>query len=104
MGSVKSFAGVDFEHLTGGAINLTTLLEENNLMCFALQIVKLAAPTWTNNLFATLGEPVGIILESLATPLVSLECPAWDWLEGGGENILEVLKEYQIPGTGYGLL
>ncbi|EME80788.1 uncharacterized protein MYCFIDRAFT_79994 [Pseudocercospora fijiensis CIRAD86] len=57
LGRVNSFAGVDLSDPVGGLLNLSNLLEGNNLLCFALQIVKLAAPSYTNNIFATLTKP-----------------------------------------------
>lgn len=35
-GTVDSFTGVDFANLTGGVFNAETLLEDNNLFCFAM--------------------------------------------------------------------
>jgi hypothetical protein len=36
LGTVNSFAGVDLENLTGGVINESMLLEDNNLICVSL--------------------------------------------------------------------
>ena len=73
-------------------------------MCFALEFVKLAAPTFTNNLFKTLSQPLNLILNSLNVPLLSLQCPEWSALTGGGDSILEALKQYSVPGQDEGLL
>ncbi|GAB7336688.1 hypothetical protein MBLNU13_g10359t1 [Cladosporium sp. NU13] len=35
-GTMDSFTGVDFAHLNGGVFNAETLLEDNNLFCFAM--------------------------------------------------------------------
>lgn len=35
-GTVDSFTGVDIADLTGGVLNAATLLEDNNLLCFAM--------------------------------------------------------------------
>lgn len=53
-GTVNSFAGVELTDLTSGVLNLPKLLESNNLLCFVLEIVKLASPTYLSNLYATL--------------------------------------------------
>jgi hypothetical protein len=103
-GTVNSFTGVDLDNLTSGALNAATLLEGNNLICFALNVVKLAAPSYTNNLFATLSKPLNLILDALNTPLLSLTCPSWAALQSGGQNLFDVLSEYQLPGANEGLI
>jgi hypothetical protein len=35
-GTVDTFTGVDIADLTGGVLNAATLLESNNLFCFAM--------------------------------------------------------------------
>ncbi|KAF7193679.1 Dothistromin biosynthesis peroxidase dotB [Pseudocercospora fuligena] len=98
LGSVNSFAGVDLSDPVGGLLNLSNLLEGNNLLCFALQIVKLAAPSYTNNVFATLTKPLTLILDALAAPILSLSCPSWDALTEGGEDWLSGLQQ-KFPGA-----
>lgn len=75
------------------------LLESNNLICFALQTVKMVAPSFTNNLFTTLAKPLNLILDTLSVPLLSLDCPSMDAIEGGGKDIVQELKGLQLPGT-----
>ncbi|KAK5112245.1 hypothetical protein LTR62_004406 [Meristemomyces frigidus] len=103
-GSVNSFSPLDLENLTGGILNSEKLLEGSNLICFALEFVKLAAPSFTNNLFGTLSAPSNILSTSLSIPLLSLECPQWDALTGGGKDVLTELSQYSIPGVDQGLL
>lgn len=91
MGEVNTFTGVDLGDPVSGLANVPKLLEGNNLICFALQIVKLAAPSYTNNLFATLA-PLNMLLENLAGPLLSLSCPSYDLLTQGGEPLWDVLQ------------
>lgn len=79
-------------------------MENNNLICFALQTVKMIAPSLTNNLFATLAKPLDLILNAVGAPLLSLDCPAMDAIEEGGESIIKGLEQYQLPGTDQGLL
>ncbi|KAK5130761.1 hypothetical protein LTR08_001706 [Meristemomyces frigidus] len=103
-GTVNSFTGVDLDNLTSGVLNAATLLEDNNLICFALNVVKLAAPSYTNKLFATLSGPLNLILNAVNVPMLSLDCPTWAALQSGGQNIFDVLSEYQIPGASEGLI
>lgn len=86
------------ENLTGGAINTATLLKDNNLVCFAFEIVKAFAPNSLSSLFATLEKPLQVLNDALVDPLLDLGCPAWGELEKEGNNILEhLLKTY--PGA-----
>ncbi|KAK3676945.1 hypothetical protein LTR78_003150 [Recurvomyces mirabilis] len=52
--TTNSFTLLDLSNLTDGVLAAPKLLEKNNLLCFALEFVKLAAPSFTNNLFETL--------------------------------------------------
>ncbi|KAL4967790.1 peroxidase family protein [Aspergillus stella-maris] len=96
-GTVNSFAGIDLSDLTGGALNLTTLLEGNNLVCFVFQVLKFASPNILSGIFQTIAAPLELITSALKTPLLDLDCPAWqDLLEGGQpawKGILDLLPE-----------
>lgn len=98
VGSVNSFTGVDLSDPVTGLANVPKLLESNNLVCFALQIVKMAAPSYTNNLFATLAAPLNLLLDKLAVPLLNLSCPSMDALTKGGRPLWEELRE-TFPGA-----
>ncbi|KAH7329914.1 Chloroperoxidase [Rhexocercosporidium sp. MPI-PUGE-AT-0058] len=74
-GKVNTFTGVNFEDLTGGVFNLATLLEGNNLACFALQGVVqflpdslLGAVGTVGGLLDQLNGIVGGVLDPLACP------------------------------------
>lgn len=115
-GTVNSFAGVELTDLTSGVLNLTKLLESNNLLCFVLEVVKLASPTYLNNLYATLvsnfsnladggavlmggqSVPLNLLFDTLSVPLLNLACPTWTDLTYGGEPIWQALQE-RFPGA-----
>lgn len=98
LGQVNSFAGIDLEDITGGALNAVSLLEGNNLICFSLEIAKAFAPNALSSLFTTLSKPLQLINDALLDPLLDLNCPAMGELEKGGKNVLaELLKTY--PGA-----
>jgi len=40
-GTVDTFTGVDIANLTGGVLNTATLLEDNNLFCFAMVMIEI---------------------------------------------------------------
>lgn len=84
-GEVNSFAGIDLEDLTGGVFNAANLLEGNNLVCFALEVVKFAGPNSLSSALKTLSEPVEI-LGKIVAPLVDLSCPVFEDLTVGGTN------------------
>lgn len=98
VGTVNSFVGINLEDPVSGLANAPKLLESNNLICFALEFVKLAAPSYTNNLITTLAKPLNQLLDALNTPIVSLACPQFDALTQGGEPLWESLQK-QFPGA-----
>ncbi|KAL6849199.1 hypothetical protein ACO1O0_008729 [Amphichorda felina] len=98
MGEVNTFAGVDLGNITGGVVNSLSLLEGNNLVCFTLEIVKTFAPNSLSSLFATLAKPLEMITDAISLPLLDLDCPAFDDLEEGGEDLIgNLLKKF--PGA-----
>jgi hypothetical protein len=99
LGKVDSFAAVDLTNLTGGVINAASLLEKNNLVCFALEAVKAFAPNSLSTLFTTLTKPLALVTNALAAPLLDLGCPAMKELSaGGGDIVADLLSKY--PGAG----
>jgi hypothetical protein len=95
---VNSFTGVDLSDPVSGLVNVPKLLESNNLICFALEFVKLAAPSYTNNIFTTLAAPLNLLFDALSVPLLSLACPQFDALTQSGQPLWEVLQE-KFPGA-----
>ncbi|CAG8091064.1 unnamed protein product [Penicillium salamii] len=97
-GTVNSFAGVDPADLTGGVLNLTTLLEGNNLLCFVFEVLKFASPNALSGLYSTLAGPLEFVTDILSVPLLNLTCPAFKDLQMGGKPIWEALKD-DFPGA-----
>lgn len=98
VGTVNSFTGVDLDDIAGGVLNAGKLLESNNLVCFALQVVRMASPSYLNNLYATLDKPLKLITKIVSAPLLSLDCPVWDDLTMEGKPLWTVLEE-KFPGA-----
>lgn len=96
-GTVNSFAGIDVENLTGGVFNAANLLEGNNLVCFALEVVKFAGPNALSSALKTLSKPVELLGE-VAAPLVDLSCPVFEDLTVGGTDFWEYAME-SYPGA-----
>ncbi|KAJ9643196.1 hypothetical protein H2204_002091 [Knufia peltigerae] len=92
-GTVNSFTPLDIGDISGGVLNLETLLQGNNLICFALQIVKTVSPNSLSNLFATLAEPLKLITDALGSALTSLTCPSFGDLAYGGQPIWDSLNK-----------
>lgn len=102
---MNSFAGVDLSDLTGGVINLTNLLEGNNLLCFVFEVLKFASPGALSTLYKTLSGPLDLITQAIAAPLLNMSCPAFNDLQMGGTDFFEAVKD-KFPGankTGGGL-
>ena len=98
LGEVDSFAGVDLSDLTGGVLNAGALLEGNNLLCFALEVVKTFAPNSLSSLFKTLEAPLQLVNDALLDPLLDLNCPAYKELSEGGRDVVGELLE-KFPGA-----
>ncbi|KAJ5350648.1 hypothetical protein N7541_008375 [Penicillium brevicompactum] len=97
-GTVNSFTGIDPADLTGGVLNLTTLLEGNNLLCFVMEVLKFASPNALGGLYSTLAGPLEFVTNILSVPLLNLTCPAFGDLQMGGKPIWEALKD-DFPGA-----
>ncbi|KAJ5595735.1 hypothetical protein N7450_002193 [Penicillium hetheringtonii] len=98
LGEVNSFAGVDPADLTGGVLNLTNILEDNNLLCFVFEVLKFASPNALSGIYKTLSEPLEFITNALAEPLLNVTCPAFQDLQMGGKPIWEALQD-DFPGA-----
>lgn len=96
-GRVDSFAGIDLGDLTGGVFNAASLLEGNNLVCFALEVVKFAGPNALSSALKTLSEPIELLGKAVA-PLVDLSCPVFEDLTVGGTNFWDHAMEL-YPGA-----
>ncbi|KAL1799331.1 hypothetical protein ACET3X_003368 [Alternaria dauci] len=97
-GTVNSFSGVNVGNITGGVINATTLLENNNLLCFVFEVLKTFLPNSLSPLLATLEVPIKLVTDTLAAPLLDLACPAWKDMTMGGEPLWDALQE-NFPGA-----
>lgn len=87
-GTVNSFTGLNLADVTGGVFNVETLLEGNNLLCFAFEVVKAVAPGALATIFEVVSTPLQLILDVLAQPILDLACPALSDLEAGGQDWL----------------
>lgn len=67
---------MNLEDPIGGIFNAATLLESNNLLCFAFEIVKTVAPNSLATLFAVVTKPLQLLTDALDLPLLNLRCPA----------------------------
>ncbi|KAI1328540.1 oxidase [Xylariaceae sp. FL0255] len=99
MGKVNSFAGLDFENITGGVLDATSILEGNNLICFTLDVVKTFAPNSLSTLFKTLEVPLELLDNAIVGPLLNISCPAFNDLTVGGTDLFTYLKQ-TYPGAG----
>ncbi|KAH8678266.1 Chloroperoxidase [Xylariales sp. PMI_506] len=87
LGAVNTFAGVDFADITGGVLNLTKLLEGNNLLCFVLEVLQMAVPNQLASVYATLS-PILQTLNPITGAITNLSCPIFSTLQLGGTNLL----------------
>ncbi|KAH7082028.1 Chloroperoxidase [Paraphoma chrysanthemicola] len=97
-GTVNSFTGLNLQDVTGGILNATSLLENNNLLCFVFQVLKTFLPNSLSPLLATLEVPINLVTDTLAAPILSLACPAWKDLTKGGEPLWDAIQR-NFPGA-----
>lgn len=95
---MNSFIGLDLANVTGGILNIDMLLEGNNFLCFALDIVKTFTPNSLSPLFATLEVPLGLVMDAISAPILSLACPAFADMMMDGKPLWEGLLG-QFPGA-----
>lgn len=76
-GTVNSFTGVNPGDLSGGVYNAATLLQGNNLGCFAFQAAQQAIPGVLSGLLGSVLTPILNLVNSNINPVLSeLNCPA----------------------------
>ncbi|KAG8158101.1 hypothetical protein KVR01_011862 [Diaporthe batatas] len=97
-GAVDTFTGVDLHDVTGGLLNAATLLEGNNLLCFALEVVKTFAPNALAPLFQALEVPLQMVNDALVGPLLDTGCPAFKDLTMEGDDLFTGLSK-KYPGA-----
>ncbi|KAM0140745.1 hypothetical protein ACHAP3_002423 [Botrytis cinerea] len=98
-GEINTFTGLDISNVTGGLLNAETLLEGNNLMCLALEVVKTFAPNSLSPLFSTIAVPLKLITDALDTSILDLTgCPDFADLSLGGKSLFEGLQD-TYPGA-----
>ncbi|KAH7411947.1 hypothetical protein DE146DRAFT_259165 [Phaeosphaeria sp. MPI-PUGE-AT-0046c] len=94
-GEPNTFVGVDLDDLTGGVFNAQTLLEGNNMVCFAMQFINIGSPDILKGLVGNVLQAVSKLTDALKPILQTLSCPQVSEFNG---NLFE-----QFPGAGSGL-
>lgn len=97
-GSVNSFTGIDVDNMTGGVYNAKNLLQGNNLVCFAMEVVKTMSPNSLSGLYRTLSVPLSLLTNAIATPLLDLACPAFADMTLDGQPYWQALQNI-YPGA-----
>lgn len=97
-GTVNSFTPLNLTDITSGLLNAETLLEGDNLVCFVLQVVKTFSPDSLSPLYATLGEVLGLLTDTLGNVLTDLVCAPFEDLQYGGQPLWDgLLDTYAGP-------
>jgi hypothetical protein len=91
-GTVNSFAAVDLHNITGGVLNSTLLLENNNFLCFVFELLKTFLPNSLSPLFSTIEGPLNLITNVLSASMRSLECPAWKDITQGEKPLWDTIQ------------
>lgn len=84
--------------MTVGVLNLSTLLEKNNLLCFVFEVLKFASPNALSGLYKTLSAPLELIGKAVAAPLLNMTCPAFEDLKMGGQPFYKAIQN-DFPGV-----
>ena len=88
---MNSFTGVNITDVSGGLLNVETLLEGNNLLCFVFQILKAFSPDSLSSLYATLAVPLDLLTDVVGTTLTDLSCAPYQDLEYNGQPLWDGL-------------
>ena len=78
IGTVNSFTGVDVSNITGGVFDTTTLLEGNNLGCFAFQLIVQSAPDILQGLISDVAQATQQLTQAIDAASTGLNCPQLD--------------------------
>lgn len=94
MGTVNSFAGVDFGDLTGGVYNEKTLFQGDNFACFVFQATSAGLPAVLQNTLTDIEPAMALVNKYFFGPaLAGLTCPQLTQYDGALYN--------QYPGYSY---
>ncbi|KAH7026683.1 Chloroperoxidase [Microdochium trichocladiopsis] len=74
-GKVNSFVDVNVTDVTGGVLTATSLLEGNNMLCFAFATLHEFIPDLTRGLVKNTLQAVNQITDALAPVFAALDCP-----------------------------
>jgi hypothetical protein len=94
-GKPNTFTGVNIADLTGGVFNAETLLEGNNMMCFAFTALEAAVPDILSGLLGNVLLAVQKLSTALDPVLDTFGCPQ---LSKYDQTLLG-----KLPGAGSGL-
>lgn len=74
-GTVNSFTGADLSNVTGGVFDGSTLLQGNNLACFAFQAAEAGGIDELSGLLTTLGDALSPVTDAISAAYSGLSCP-----------------------------
>lgn len=100
-GTVNSFAGVDLSQLTAGVYNSQTLLQGNNLACFALQVAQGFTPDLLKPIFSDITAGVAQLNTAFTNALSPLGCPSFKSVDATQFSQFPGYTKLNAQGTGY---
>ncbi|KAF2023096.1 Cloroperoxidase [Setomelanomma holmii] len=92
-GTANSFSGLNMQDITSNVLNMASLLENSNRLCFVFGVLKTFQPNSLSPLLKTLEVPINLLTDTLAAPVLSLACPAWKDLTEGGEPLWDAIQQ-----------
>lgn len=98
-GEVDTFTGLDPDDLTGGVFNAATLLEENNALCFALELTIQATPDILSGLFTDIDAAEDLLGTVINTATDTLGCPVLNEIDKGQFNQFPGYTQLATNGT-----
>lgn len=98
-GQVNTFTGVDLQNLTQGVFDATTLLEGNNLFCFAMELTIQETPDILSGLFTDVDPAVDALGTAVNGLLDSLGCPKLNNIDKDQFNIYPGYTKLSTQGT-----
>ena len=103
-GTTNSFVGLDPEDLTGGVFNAATLTEDNNALCYGMELTVQELPDILSGLFTDINAAADKLGSALNDATNSLGCPKLNDVDKGQfaqfPGYTKAYNGYDAPSSG----
>ena len=97
LGKVNTYAPLDLGIITGGKLDASSLLQNNNIVCFSMEVIQGFAPKALTNIVSILTVPLALLGKALG-PIGTLNCPEFGSMALNGKDLYDALLS-RYPGA-----